>query len=243
LDPPCEEGAVVIDATAAPGNKTSHLSALMRNKGKIYAFERDKKRFSTLQQMLRKAECCNVETINQDFLAVDPKDPRFSSVTHILVDPSCSGSGIINRLDHLLDTEPAEENEGRLQRLAAFQSVMLRHAMTFPNVIRIVYSTCSIHAIENEHVVQTALDSKEAKGGKFTLAPQNEVLPTWQRRGLADHLYDSSNAASLIRCLSGEDHTNGFFVACFVKKRKRVIPHALEDEHCQTDQPHKKRRT
>jgi 16S rRNA C967 or C1407 C5-methylase (RsmB/RsmF family) len=60
-----------------------------------------------------------------------------------------------------------------------------------------VYSTCSIHAIENEHVVQAALDSKEVKGGYFTLAPQNEVLPTWQRRGLADGLRDSSKYREL----------------------------------------------
>ena len=35
LSPPSNDRALVIDATAAPGNKTSHLCAIMRNKGKV----------------------------------------------------------------------------------------------------------------------------------------------------------------------------------------------------------------
>lgn len=35
LAPPAQPGTAVIDATAAPGNKTSHLCALMHNQGKV----------------------------------------------------------------------------------------------------------------------------------------------------------------------------------------------------------------
>ncbi|KAF8742652.1 hypothetical protein AX14_002887 [Amanita brunnescens Koide BX004] len=246
LDPPCGEDAVVIDATAAPGNKTSHLSALMHNTGKLYAFERNKKRYTTLKHMLDTAGCRNVEALNFDFLAVDPKDPRFCTATHILLDPSCSGSGIINRLDHLMEAEQNEDgDEERLYKLASFQKMMLKHAMTFPNVTRIVYSTCSVHALENEQVVEAVLDTEEAKVGKFTLAPQNEVLPTWQRRGLNGQLSDHNNAASLVRCLPGEDRTNGFFVACFVKtKESPARTKKLKSSHTMNDErrPRKKQR-
>jgi 25S rRNA (cytosine2278-C5)-methyltransferase len=37
LAPPAHPRSVIIDATAAPGNKTSHLSALMGNQGKVQA--------------------------------------------------------------------------------------------------------------------------------------------------------------------------------------------------------------
>ncbi|OJT10122.1 25S rRNA (cytosine-C(5))-methyltransferase rcm1 [Trametes pubescens] len=122
LAPPARDDAMVIDATAAPGNKMSHLCAIMQNKGK---------RFGTLKTMLNKARCRNVEAVNLDFLTAMQGDPKFRGVTHILLDPSCSRSGIVNRLDHLLDNEQDEDEDSeRLNKLAAFQLKMIRHAMT-----------------------------------------------------------------------------------------------------------------
>ncbi|KAJ6570193.1 S-adenosyl-L-methionine-dependent methyltransferase [Mycena vulgaris] len=220
LAPPARKDATVIDATAAPGNKTTHLSALMRNMGKLYAFERDRKRFGTLTMMLSKAGCTNVEPMNSDFLTVDPLDPKFAKVTHILLDPSCSGSGIVNRLDHLLETGllSSEAQDDRLNKLAAFQLMMIRHAMKFPKASRIVYSTCSIHATENERVVRAALLSEEATSGAFHLASRDDVLPKWHRRGIPGEMAEPDDARSLIRCSPGEDATNGFFVSCFVRQ-------------------------
>ncbi|KAF9466533.1 S-adenosyl-L-methionine-dependent methyltransferase [Collybia nuda] len=223
LAPPANDDSFVIDATAAPGNKTSHLSALMQNKGKLYAFERDKKRFLTLTAMISKAGCKNVEPINLDFLSVNPLDTKYAKVSHILLDPSCSGSGIVNRLDHLLGAEAENDidQEKRLHKLATFQLMMIKHAMQFPGVQKIVYSTCSIHATENEHVVRDSLNSDEAKRGRFLLAPEGEVLPKWRRRGIPDEMDSPTAAASLIRCSPGEDATNGFFVSCFMRTSQK----------------------
>lgn len=59
---------------------------------------------------------------------------------------------------------------------------------------RIVYSTCSVHATENEHVVREALKSEEAQppSGTFKLATPEDVLPAWERRGFPDEMYSPS---------------------------------------------------
>ncbi|KAG8837577.1 hypothetical protein FRB91_008050 [Serendipita sp. 411] len=220
LNPPADSRLHVIDATAAPGNKTSHLSAIMKGKGRVTAFERDKKRFQTLKYMLDRAGASNVVPRNQDFLSVDPLDSEYQSVTHILLDPSCSGSGIVNRLDYLVNSENdtnTAETEERLKKLAGFQLKMIRHAMKFPSLQRLVYSTCSVHTTENEEVVVQALQSEEALEGNFKSEPRAKVIPAWPRRGLRlEQMDESVPSESLVRCLP-EDGTNGFFVACFVR--------------------------
>lgn len=115
-----------------------------------------------------------------------------------LLDPSCSGSGIVNRLDYLLaEQETQDETDAkaeRLEKLAAFQLQMIQHAFKckpmclitltlVSSVKKIVYSTCSIHPEEDEQVVMKALASKEGKAKGWTLAPRSMVLPKWHRRG------------------------------------------------------------
>ncbi|KAI9166822.1 25S rRNA (cytosine-C(5))-methyltransferase rcm1 [Paramyrothecium foliicola] len=106
LDPQAEDGDVV-DACAAPGNKTTHLAAILHNhlpefesaKQVIYAFEKDSKRAQTLEKMVRIAGSKELTRIafGQDFLQSDPHSERFTNVGALLLDPSCSGSGIVGR--------------------------------------------------------------------------------------------------------------------------------------------------
>ncbi|EIW67267.1 hypothetical protein TREMEDRAFT_72198 [Tremella mesenterica DSM 1558] len=214
-----------LDATAAPGNKTSHLAALMGNRSTIWAFERSKGRFITLEKMLAKAGCNNVKVRNSDFLESNPRDEQFAKVTRILLDPSCSGSGIVNRLDYLVEAEVDESGQAeRLDKLAAFQLQMILHAFQFPAARRIVYSTCSIHAEEDEQVARAALQSSDAQAAGWKLAPRAEVLPAWSRRGRAEELGgEETLAESVIRCLPDQDKTNGFFVACFVRNSSPIL--------------------
>ncbi|CAG8615543.1 1729_t:CDS:2, partial [Racocetra fulgida] len=85
-----------------------------------------------------------VEAIHGSFLDVDPLDPKYSSVCYILLDPSCSGSGIVNRLDYLIDeSDDAQEHsdlshkskEQRLENLSEFQEKIILHAPKSLNLI------------------------------------------------------------------------------------------------------------
>jgi putative methyltransferase len=70
---------------AAPGNKTSYISALMGNTGKVHAFERSEGRYKTLEKMLGRAGCSNVIPRRADFLDSKPNDKEFAKVDRMYV--------------------------------------------------------------------------------------------------------------------------------------------------------------
>ncbi|KAI4260663.1 MAG: hypothetical protein L6R42_003965, partial [Xanthoria sp. 1 TBL-2021] len=238
LDAKPQDGTC-LDACAAPGNKTTHIAAILksqhqsRGKPKIWACERDKLRAGILTGMIYLAGCQDVVTVKagQDFLLLNPEQKPWNEVGSLLLDPSCSGSGIIRRNDIHAVTLPStiekshvpdksrkrkrkrhgktdtksiadgarEEKQEliqpgvgvdrfqvRLKTLSAFQLRLLLHAFRFPNARRISYSTCSIHAEENEHVVIAALRSSEAKQYGWHVLGRNEQIHgmnAWPFRG------------------------------------------------------------
>eukprot|EP00434_Breviolum_minutum_P045060 symbB.v1.2.040324.t2/scaffold7146.1/size13045/2 len=165
LDPP--KGAQVIDACAAPGSKTSQLAAMMGNEGQIFAFDRDGRRLKTMMTLMRQRHVTCVEACEKDFLKTSCKDTKYRNVTHFLLDPSCSSSGMT-----------AEPLEPEIRQLAQNQKDVILHAMRFPSCQRIAYSTCSVYEEENERVVQEVLST--TTGAMFEL---EEALPWWPRRG------------------------------------------------------------
>ena len=197
LAPP--PGSHVIDACAAPGSKTSHLAALMENRGVLFAFDRSAQRLENLRKLVavRGASCVRPKLA--DFMTVDPEDTAFKLVTHILLDPSCSSSG----MSTTATTDPTE-----LAALVSAQRAMIRHAMRFPSVRVIVYSTCSVHVQENEAAVDDVIGT--SSGWKTERA-----LPWWERRGLAP-----ARCADDVVRTTLEDRTIGFFVSRLVRSEE-----------------------
>lgn len=241
LNPTPED--VIIDSCSAPGNKTTHAAAHMFDpefvpkQKQIHAFEKDPERAKTLQKMIQVAGCDkSIEVHVGDFTKLAKPD-KFSQVTGFIVDPSCSGSGIFgrkiiddtNNKNEVLPEEEQEKEEmdqdlkTRLTKLSSFQFQILKHAMSFPNAKKLVYSTCSIHAEENERVVIDLLLDDKVKQWGWRVRKRAGVIPTWSRRGFAEEFQqvyqDKQHAQELadgcIRALPKKDGGIGFFAVCF----------------------------
>ena len=206
LDP--KPGSMAIDACSAPGNKSTQLAAALKDdsgKQLIVAYEKDPHRYKVLQNMISDCHCQTlIKCENRDFLTVPPQ----AGFKYIVVDPSCSGSGMRLSLERQIQKDQTGVSKERISSLANFQSVILKHALSFPDAERVVYSTCSIFAEENEAVVDEALKSCS----NWTLL--KNPFPDWPTRGLDKYPF----CKDVIRSDPGKNDCIGFFAACFVRR-------------------------
>lgn len=206
LCPP--RGSYVLDMCAAPGMKTSHLTAMMKNRGTVWAVEKNTARYHTLNSFVQKTKCNIVHTSNADILAMDCS--QFAKAQYILLDPPCSGSGMTNRLSVSMQGS-SETEPDRLYKLGGLQIKMLVHALqNYPKAVKLVYSTCSVYAEENEHVIQRALEMVADTNWK--LVKPIEFAEKWKNFGSPKFKHIGK------KCLYAKpdvDKTDGFFVAIF----------------------------
>ena len=143
----------ILDMTAAPGGKTTQISAISNGKSYITACEKNKIRCDRLKYNLQKQGVGNVNVMQEDARKLSD----FFSFDKILLDAPCSGSGTESIFN-------SKFNEELIQRSAKTQEELLIKALKILKKDgEMIYSTCSILKEENENVLQKVLKKFDAK--------------------------------------------------------------------------------
>ncbi|MCK6423559.1 MAG: RsmB/NOP family class I SAM-dependent RNA methyltransferase [Burkholderiaceae bacterium] len=144
-------GEMVVDFCAGAGGKTLALGAMMRNTGRLYAFDVSAHRLAALKPRLARSGLSNVYPAG----IAHERDERIKrlagKVDRVLVDAPCSGLGTLRRNPDL----KWRQTPAAVEELVAKQQAILHSAARLlkPGG-RLVYATCSLLRAENEAVAE-----------------------------------------------------------------------------------------
>lgn len=196
-------GEMVADFCAGAGGKTLALGALMRNTGRLYAFDISEKRLAKLKPRMARSGLSNVHPV----VIAHERDAKIKRLAgkldRVLVDAPCSGLGTLRRNP---DVKWRQTQEG-VQELNVKQASILASAarMVKPGG-RLVYATCSILDEENEDIVQAFL----TEHADFSLLPASQVL--------AEQKVDL-DTGDYLKLYPHLHQTDGFFAAILERKK------------------------
>lgn len=161
-------GETVIDLCAGAGGKTLALAAMMANKGRLIATDRDKRQLAPIHERLARAGIRNVD-VRAPKGTDDPLADLAGSADLVLIDAPCTGTGTWRRNpDAKWRMRP-----GALEvRLKDQVDVLDRAARLVRPGGRIVYVTCSILPEENGAQVAGFL----ARHSGFALRPPRDLI-------------------------------------------------------------------
>ena len=156
-----QENEKVLDMAAAPGGKTTHIAALMRNSGLLYANDANKKRCKAVVGNLHRLGITNTVVCSHDGRKIHTVMKGFDRV---LLDAPCSGTGVIAK-DPSVKTGKDHKD---IQLCSHMQKELILSAIDALDANSktggyLVYSTCSILPEENESVVDYALKKRQVK--------------------------------------------------------------------------------
>lgn len=201
-----KRGEMVVDFCAGAGGKTLALGALMRNTGRLYAFDISEKRLAKLKPRLARSGLSNVHPV-QIAHERDAKIKRLAGkIDRVLVDAPCSGLGTLRR-------NPDVKWRQKIEAIAEMQekqaSILDGAARLLKGGGRLVYATCSLLAEENETIVENFLAAHE----EYALVPMSKVL--------AEQKIDL-DMGDYLKLMPHKHQTDGFFAA--VLERKPMAP-------------------
>jgi 16S rRNA (cytosine967-C5)-methyltransferase len=192
VDP--QPGEVVVDVGAAPGGKSTHLAALMGDRGEVWAVDRSGARLKLLAENARRLGLTIVKAFEAD--ATDLSG--VPAADRILLDVPCSGLGVLPRKPDLR----WRQSEAAIAELGTLQGQLLDAAAAKlkPGGV-LVYSTCTIGPQENQDVIR-AFVARHPGFAPDDLAP---YLPAaWQ---------PEIEGRGLIQLLPTRHGVDGFFIA------------------------------
>jgi tRNA (cytosine49-C5)-methyltransferase len=142
-------GQRILDAFAAPGNKTLEICCLAENEAEITALEREPSRIRTLVFNIRKFGM-RVDAKKLDF----QKFKDNGGFDRILLDAPCSSEGMVRKRQDALKewSQKKVENMAKRQKKAVTRGFDLLKPGG-----RMVYSTCSLSPEEDEEVIEHLL--------------------------------------------------------------------------------------
>jgi 16S rRNA (cytosine1407-C5)-methyltransferase len=213
-----QAGESLLDLTAAPGSKTTQLSALMKNQGRILANDNNPIRVEKLKANAALQGASNVEVLPAGDGGLVWKE-HYEKLDRVLLDAPCSSEGRF-QLEEPSTFGYWKEDTNR--KMAKDQRRLFKSAfLSLKPGGTMVYSTCTFAPEENEMVLNWAL---ETYGDAIELEDFSNPLPTYTR-GLAawGDLKFNPAVSKSIRILPTAD-IEGFFVAKLRKTKSVAAP-------------------
>jgi 16S rRNA (cytosine967-C5)-methyltransferase len=164
-----QPGMRIVDACAGAGGKTLHLSALMENKGQIYALDIHEWKLQELKKRAKRAGAQNIQTKVIDSTKVIKK--LENSADRLLIDAPCSGLGVLSR-------NPDAKWKLSLDFIETVKKEQEKILNDYCKMVKpggaMVYATCSILPSENQEQVQKFLSNHP----EFKLVREKQILPS-----------------------------------------------------------------
>jgi len=202
-----KEGDQVLDFCAGAGGKTLALSAIMKNKGQIHAYDADKHRLRPIFERLKRAGCRNVQTLeagNEVQLEM-----LKSNMDIVLVDAPCTGSGTWRRHP---DAKWRLSEKSLGERMEEQRKVLRKAADHVKPGGKLVYVTCSLLPSENKDQIEAFIEETPA----FKPLSYKEQ---WQQSENNAELNSANDDETYLTLTPKTHNTDGFFISILEKQK------------------------